>query len=83
MGPQATAAKLSIDVSTASRITQTFFDHFRQIRAWIQQIKRYAPCHLISLAPVVFRVTFLGFINRIVCVFHVSAKPSSTGWCVL
>jgi DNA polymerase I-like protein with 3'-5' exonuclease and polymerase domains len=40
MGAQATAAKLGIDVAQASRITQTFFNHFKQIRLWIQQIKR-------------------------------------------
>lgn len=40
MGAQATAAKLGIDVAQASRITQTFFNHFKQIRSWIQQIKR-------------------------------------------
>ena len=39
MGPQAAAAKLSISVEAASRITQTFFDNFKQIRTWIQQIK--------------------------------------------
>ena len=41
MGPQAAAAKLSISVEAASRITQTFFDNFKQIRTWIQQIKAY------------------------------------------
>lgn len=40
MGAQATASKLGIEVAVASKITQTFFDHFRQIRSWIQQIKR-------------------------------------------
>lgn len=39
MGPQAAAAKLSISVEAASGITQTFFDNFKQIRTWIQQIK--------------------------------------------
>jgi DNA polymerase I-like protein with 3'-5' exonuclease and polymerase domains len=40
MGPQATTNKLGIEVAQASKITQSFFDHFRQIRTWIQQIKR-------------------------------------------
>ena len=40
MGAPATATKLGIDVGAAGRITQTFFDHFPQIRAWIQQTKR-------------------------------------------
>jgi DNA polymerase I-like protein with 3'-5' exonuclease and polymerase domains len=40
MGAQATASKLGIEVAQASRITQSFFDHFRQMRSWIQQIKR-------------------------------------------
>jgi DNA polymerase-1 len=40
MGAQATASKLGIAVAQASRITQSFFDHFRQMRSWIQQIKR-------------------------------------------
>ena len=41
MGAAATAAKLGMEVAAAGRITQAFFDHFKQIKAWIQQIKRY------------------------------------------
>lgn len=39
MGAQATASKLGIDIASASRITQSFFDNFRTMKAWILQIK--------------------------------------------
>ena len=48
MGSQAAAVKLGIDVASASRITQAFFDHFKQIKVWIQQIKAYVECFLSS-----------------------------------
>lgn len=41
MGAQATAAKLGIDVASANQITSSFFRHFKNMKAWIQSIKRY------------------------------------------
>jgi DNA polymerase I-like protein with 3'-5' exonuclease and polymerase domains len=41
MGTQATATKLGIDVARASSIISTFFDRFKQIKVWIQRVKRY------------------------------------------
>ena len=41
MGAQATANKLGIEVAAASRITQSFFDAFKQMKSWIMHIKRY------------------------------------------
>lgn len=41
MGPQATAAKLGIDVAAANQITHSFFNHFKKMKTWISHIKRY------------------------------------------
>ena len=54
MGAQAAAAKLGIDVASASRITQAFFDHFKQIKVWIQQIKAYVTCFLSPLCSIFY-----------------------------
>jgi len=42
MGPAAAAAKLNIEVSAAARITQSFFNHFKQMKAWTAKIKAQA-----------------------------------------
>ena len=41
MGPQAASEKLSIDLSQVMKITTAFFDKFKSIKAWLQQIKMY------------------------------------------
>ncbi|RYH20983.1 hypothetical protein EON65_21850 [archaeon] len=44
MGAYAIAAKLKMDVATAAKITQSFFNNFANIKVWINRIKRYDMC---------------------------------------
>jgi len=39
MGPQAAASKLGLDVPAVNKITHAFFEKFRSIKSWLQQIK--------------------------------------------
>eukprot|EP01031_Cornospumella_fuschlensis_P038285 gene38285-46522_t len=39
MGPYAIAAKLKMDVATAAKITQSFFNNFANVKVWITRIK--------------------------------------------
>lgn len=45
MGPQAAAARLGIDINTASKITNSFFNNFPQVKSWIQRVKLLAKQH--------------------------------------
>eukprot|EP01041_Mallomonas_annulata_P005934 gene5934-11971_t len=42
MGPQAAAAKLGISVATVKTITEAFFDRFKAVKAWLQEIRNLA-----------------------------------------
>lgn len=42
MGPQSAATNLGIDVVTASKITNSFFNSFSQVKTWIQRVKTLA-----------------------------------------
>lgn len=42
MGPQAASTKLGIDVMTASKITNSFFSNFSQVKVWIHRVKLLA-----------------------------------------
>jgi DNA polymerase I-like protein with 3'-5' exonuclease and polymerase domains len=56
MGTQATAAKLGIDVARASSIISTFFDRFKQIKVWIQRVKRYDMMVLVEFVTILLRL---------------------------
>ena len=40
MGSHLTAAKLGVSVSKANQITEDFFKHFKQLKAWSLMMKK-------------------------------------------
>ncbi len=54
MGPQAAATKLNISIAHAADITRSFFDTFKDVKAWMIRIKTLVHTFLFFIGVIIF-----------------------------